>query len=70
MKVNTHKEKSMEKENSLGLMEAPTMGNFMITILKDMVFMSGLMAEFLMESGVIIRWKGMGLLLGLMEENM
>jgi hypothetical protein len=61
--------KSMERESSHGLTTAPTQETSLITTSMAVVFTSGLMEEFTLETGRTIRWKVMELSPGQMEEN-
>jgi hypothetical protein len=70
MKVNINKERNMEKASLLGQMEAPTPVIFMIIIFTEQVSMNGLMEEYSMVNGRIIKWKAMEHLHGLMDVNM
>lgn len=62
--------KSTEKENSLGLMVAPTMETSKIITFKVTVRTTGLMEECLLALGSIIKWKEVVHSLGLMAESM
>ncbi len=68
-KVCTSKAKSMAMEGSPGLTKAPTLENSIITTLKAKAFTSGLMAEFLMATGAIIRCKATERLRGQTDAN-
>ena len=70
MKANIFKVKSTDTGNLPGLIKALTLESFMTTIFMDKVFMNGLMEEFLMEIGEIIKWRVMDVSHGQMEENM
>ena len=63
-------ERSMERENSYGLITAPTLETFLTIIYRELEFMNGLMEEYSMVIGKIIRCKDMELLPGLMEGGM
>lgn len=70
MKVNIHKERSMEKENSPGLTLVHSLAISLTTIFMEVVSMNGQMEEFILVIGKITRWKVMEPSLGQMAENM
>ena len=70
MKGHMHRERNMAKANSHGQITVHTLESFMITIFMEVVFMNGLMVEFIQENGEIIKWKGMAHSHGLMVESM
>ena len=63
------KAKSMERESLHGQTTAPTQETSLITTSTAVVFTSGLMEEFTLETGRTIRWRAMELSPGQMEEN-
>jgi len=63
------KERSMEQEDSHGLMVALTMDSLWRIIFKVKVNIIGLTAENTMDYGSITRWKEVEFSLGLMEED-
>lgn len=69
-KVNTHKERNTVKENSHGLIKAHSLEISSITIFMVLVFMNGLMAEYILEIGRTIKWKVMEPSHGQMAESM
>lgn len=76
MMVNINKEKKMERENLLGQMDLSTivynkidMKEILVKmIFMDMVFINGLMEEFMRESGNTIKWMDMENLFGQMAD--
>jgi len=69
MKENMFKERNTEKANLLGLMEALSLDNLLITILKDKVNTTGLTEENSMDHGKTIKWKEVESSPGLMAED-
>ena len=68
MKENINSGRSMEEVPLPGLIGALSLVNFKITILMEMVFMSGQMEEFIRVIGRTIKWKDMVLSHGQMED--
>lgn len=68
-KANTCRERSMEKESSLGLTTALTLVTSMIITFTEQESMSGLMAASSLENGATTRWKAMVHSHGLMDVN-
>ena len=60
----------MEEVNSYGAIKAPMMEISFKIIFMELENMCGLMEEYIMVSGLIIKWKVKELLLGVMEESM
>ena len=69
MMVSTYMEKSMDKEDSHGLMEAHILDNSKKITFKVMEHTTGLMADSSLDPGSIIKWKVTVHSLGLMVEN-
>jgi len=69
MMVNMYMERSMDKVDSLGLMEAHISDNSKKITFKVTEHTTGLTADNLSDPGSIIKWKVMVHSLGLMEEN-
>ena len=70
LKVNMHKVKSMVQVSLCGLIEVLLMENSMKIIFAGKEYMNGQMAEYIMEIGKTIKWKGMAHLHGRTVENM
>lgn len=70
MKECINQVRSMVVVNLPGQMGVHSQGNSLTIILMELASMSGLMGEYSMESGKIIKWKGMEHSHGLMEEDM
>ena len=70
MKASINQARSMVKVNLPGQTPLHSLVNSLTIILMAQEYMSGLMGEYSMGSGKIIKWKGMVLSHGLMVEDM
>jgi|LauGreDrversion4_2_1035121.scaffolds.fasta_scaffold328641_2 hypothetical protein len=70
MKASIYRERSMEKESSLGLTSPPILETSMTTISTARAYTNGLMEECSQVSGATIRWRDMEPSHGLMDADM